>query len=302
MRVIVKEKDFVQIIPESLEDLWFLYNKVDRKVVEQRSLRVKKIKKGGEIIKGKKVLREIAIKVEKKRWGGDKLKVIGKITEGEDRNKYHSFHLELEKVIKIRNFREKLPPPEDYQIFICLIDKEKAYFGIYKSGEIKLIKKILARGRGEQYYKEIANRLEKEQRELLIAGPGVAKDRLGVVMKRRVTKDNVSRVDEKGFSELLKRNSIRRVIEKLRERKEKERVERFLVEIKKNPEKICYGREVENKVERVKEVLVLSDNVPQYEKILQEIERKGGKVNIADSSEDYSREIRKFEIIAALWW
>jgi stalled ribosome rescue protein Dom34 len=302
MRLVTKEKDWIKIIPESLEDLWFLYNRIDGKVVEQKSLRAKKIKRGNEIIKGKKVLREIAIKVEKKHWEDDKIKVIGKILEGEDKNKYHSFYLELEKKIKIKDFPNKLPKKEDYKIFVCLVNKEQALFGAYRLGKIKVINKILAKGREEEFYKEVSNKLKKEKEMILIAGPGNVKDRIVKLTEKEMFVDNIYNINEKGFEELLKRQSIKNIIKKLREERERKLVEKFLVELKKNPEKVCYGEEVEKNVERIKDILILSDKIPKYEKVLEEIENKGGVIRIVDSNKDYVQEIKNFEIIGVCRW
>jgi stalled ribosome rescue protein Dom34 len=301
MRLIEKEKDYIKIIPETLEDLWFLYNRVEGKIIEQRSLRAKKIKKGDEIIKGKKELRNIAIKVEKKRWEENKIKVIGRIVKGEERNKYHSFYLELGKESKVE-LDEKLPEEEKYEIFICLVNREKALLGIYKSGKIDLIKKIFAKGREEEFYKEVANLLKKEEKDILIAGYGNIKEKIAQLVNKEVFIDTVSNISEEGSKELVKRDVIKKIINKLREEKEKKLIERFLVELKRNPEKICYGSEVEKNKERIKEVLVMSDKIPKYEETLKEIENKGGKISIIDNSKEYAQEIRNFEIIGVFWW
>ena len=300
MRVLKKEKGRVKIIPETLEDLWFLYNRVKGKVVEQKSLRVKKIKKGDEIIKGKREMKEIAIKVEKSRWEDGRVKVIGKIAKGEEQGKYHSFYLELGKEMKIE-LEEKLPEEEKYEIFVCLVDEKKALLGIYSSGKINLIGKIFAKDKAK-FCKEIANLLKKEKRDILIAGFGNIKEKIAKSVEKEVFVDSVSRVDEQGFKELAKRDVIKKIIKKLREEKEKKLIERFLVEIKKNPEKVCYGSEVEKNKWKIKEVLVVSDKVGKYESVLREIENNGGKVRIIDSSRDYSSEIKNFEIIGVFWW
>ena len=300
MRVLKKEKGWVKIIPENLEDLWFLYNRVKGKVVEQKSLRVKKIKKGDEIIKGKREMREIAIKVEKSRWEDGRVKVIGKIAKGEEQGKYHSFYLELGKEMKIE-LEEKLPEEEKYEIFVCLVDEKKALLGIYSSGKINLIGKIFAKDKAK-FYKEIVNLLKKEKRDILIAGFGNIKEKIAKSVEKEVFVDSVSRVDEQGFKELAKREVIKKIIKKLREEKEKKLIERFLVEIKKNPEKVCYGNEMERNKWKIKEVLVVSDKVGKYESVLREIENNGGKVRIIDSSRDYSLEIKNFEIIGVFWW
>ncbi len=302
MRLIKKEKDWMKIVLESLEDLWFLYNRVEGKIVEQKSLRAKKLKRGDEIIKGKKVLRDIAIKVEKKQWENNKIKLIGKIVEGEDKNKYHSLYLELEKAVKMGQLSEKLPKEEDYKIFICLVNKEKALFGLYKFGKTKKLREISSKGRGEEFLKEVANNLKKENEKILIAGPSSIKSRVTNLAKKEMVEDSIYNVSEKGFKELEKRDVLKKVIENLREEKEKKMVERFLKEINKNPEQVVYGKEIEKNVERVKEVLVLSEKVPEYEKVLKEIENSGGQVKIVDSNKDYIKDVKKFEIVGLLWY
>ena len=307
MKILKKDKEGITIIPENLNDLWFLYNRIDNSVIEQKTLRTKSISRGGEIVKGKKVPQIVAIKIEKKKWERNKIRVTGKIVSETDKNKYHSLNLEIDKklVIFTENhfFKLKdLPKEENYEILICLIDKKLADLRIYKSGKLKEIKKINSKGRENEFYKEVANILKKEKGKILLAGPGNTKDKVAKLLDKEIVIDNLSSCGEKGFKELLKRGSIRKIIEKLRDEQEEKTVKKFLVEIKKNQNKVCYGSAVETQIERIKEILVLSSLVPKYEKILFEAEKNGTKINIVDDEKEYCREMRVFEIVGICWY
>ena len=302
MKLIERDNDWIKLIPENLGDLWFLYNEIYGKIVEQKSLRAKKIKRGNEIIKGKRTLRNIAIKVEKKSWESNRIKIIGRIVEGEDKNKHHSLYLEMDKLIKIKYLNGKLPEEEDYKIFVCLVSKEMAIFGLYRFGEIKKLREIQSKGRGEEFFKEVANNLKKVNEKILIAGHKNVKDRIINLTSKEMFEDSIYNVSERGFNELKKRDSLKKVIRTLREEKEKKMMEKFLKEINKNPNQVVYGKEIGKNVERIKEVLVLSEKIPEYEESLRDVEKTGGKVRIIDSNKDYVRDVKKFEIVGLLWW
>ncbi|HDI06377.1 MAG TPA: hypothetical protein ENF39_00015, partial [Candidatus Aenigmarchaeota archaeon] len=101
MKILKRDKEGITIIPENLNDLWFLYNRIDNSVIEQKTLRTKSISRGGEIVKGKKVPQMVAIKIEKKKWERNKIRVTGKIVSETDKNKYHSLNLEIDKKLVI---------------------------------------------------------------------------------------------------------------------------------------------------------------------------------------------------------
>jgi len=305
MKILKRDKEGITIIPENLNDLWFLYNRIDNSVIEQKTLRTKSISRGGEIVKGKKVPQIVAIKIEKKKWERNKIRVTGKIVSEKDKNKYHSFNLEIDKKLVIfteNHFFKLKPKEENYEILICLIDKKLADLRIYKSGKLKEIKKINSKGRENEFYKEVANILKKEKGKILLAGPGNTKDKVAKLLDKEIVIDNLSSCGEKGFKELLKRGSIRKIIEKLRDEQEEKTVKKFLVEIKKNQNKVCYGSAVETQIERIKEILVLSSLVPKYEKILFEAEKNGTKINIVDDEKEYCREMSVFEIVGICWY
>lgn len=302
MRLLKKGKDYVQVIPESLNDLWYLYNQLDNLVIEQKTLRTKVVKKAGEILKGKKVSQIIAIKVEKKKWEGNKVRATGRIFSGSERNKYHSLNLEIDKKIKVGGELKNLPGGERYDILICIVDKGEADLMVYQSGIITPLKKVPAKGREKEFYKEISNLLQKESRIFLLAGPGNTKEKIAKLLDKEFTLDNLSCGGERGCKELLKRGSLKKILEMIRDKKEEECVSRFLVEIIKNPGKVCYGSELEKNIDKIKEILILSSLVPKYEILMEKLEKSNIKINVVNDEKEQCREIRKFEIIGILWW
>ena len=302
MRILKKEKDSISVIPESINDLWFLFTRLGNMVVEQRTLRTKVVKKSGEILKGKKIPQILSIKVEKKKWETNRVRLTGKITSGSEKNKYHSLDLKVYSKIKIYGGLNNLPRPENYKILTCVVDKGEADFRIYDFIKLKDIKKVAAKGRETEYYKEIASALEKENMEIILAGPGKPKNLVAKLIDKEIIVDNLSNGGERGFKELLTRGCIKQVIGKFRDRKEKETVKKFLIEIKKQSDKVCYGSEVEKNKDKLNEILVLNSLVPKYEDTLEEYEKNGVKINVVNDDREYCKEIRQFEIIGLCWY
>ncbi|MCK4429580.1 MAG: pelota family protein [Candidatus Aenigmarchaeota archaeon] len=302
MRLLKKEKDYTQVIPESLNDLWYLHNRLDDRIIEQKTLRTKVVKKGGEILKGKKVPQIIAIKVEKKKWDGDKVRATGRIFSGSERNKYHSLNLEIDKKIKVSGELKNPPKEKRYEILICIVDKSEADFRVYESGTVTPLKKVPAKGREKEFYKEISNKLQKEGKMFLLAGPGNTKEKIAKLLDREFTLDNLSCGGERGYKELLKRGSIKKIIEMMRDKKEEECVKRFLVEIIKNADKVCYGTELEKNIDKIKEILILSSLVPKYEILMGKLEKNNATINVVNDEKEWCREIMKFEIIGLCWY
>lgn len=302
MRLLKKEKDSISVIPESLNDLWFLFYHLKNMVVEQRTLRTKVIKKAGEILKGKKIPQILSIKVEKKKWETNRVRLTGRITSGSEKNKYHSLDLKVYSKIKIYGGLNNLPKPENYKILTCVVDKGEADFRMYDFIKLKEIKKVVAKGRETEYYKEIASALKKENTEIILAGPGKPKTLVAKLIDKEIIVDNLSNGGERGFKELLTRGCIKQVIGKFKDRKEEEIVKKFLIEIKKQSDKVCYGSEVEKNKDKINEILILNSLVPKYENVLEEYEKRRVKINVVNDDREYCKEIRQFEIIGLCWY
>lgn len=305
MKIIAQEKDETTLVPENLNDLWYLYTHAKGKIIWQKTLRTKTICKGGELKKGKKKPVYLGILAEKVSWEGNFIKTTGKIVSGEDKNKHHSLQLELEKKAKIVGHLEKIPRRAKREALVCVADKSRASIGQLRGSKIQQIDEIHSKRREVEFYKEVSSRIKRENPSyILLAGPDKTKDKIyaNLTELKNIFLDQVTSTGKPGFEEVQKRSVIKAVFEKQREDREKKAVREVLSQIKKNPEKAIYGLDVGKTPERSGEIIVLSDFVPKYESILKTLEDAGAKINIIDSSKDYAQESRQFELIGLGRW
>ncbi|MGC9310868.1 MAG: hypothetical protein ACP5E4_04065 [Candidatus Aenigmatarchaeota archaeon] len=305
MKIIAREKDETTLVPEKLNDLWYLYISVGGLVLWQKTLRTKIICRGREVIKGKKKPVCLGISAEKLSWEGNKVRVTGKITEGEERHKHHSFYLKLNEKTKVVGPLENIPKPAKREALVCVCDRSRASLGNLRGGKIQPFEEIQSKGRETEYFKEVANKiLRAGEGYILIAGPDKAKDKVAGFLDRteNVFLDQLASTGTAGFEEALKRSVIKEVFEKQREDAERKAVTEIMAEIKKAPEKACYGLDVAKAPERAARVLVLSDFVKKYENVLKAAMDCGSEIQIVDGSKDYSRELRQFELVGVCRW
>jgi protein pelota len=267
MKIIEKEKDGIILFPETLNDLWYLYTHAEGKVVWQKTLRTKTMCKGGEIMKGSKKPCYLGILAEKLRWEEDKVRITGKIVEGDDRGKHHSMYFELNEKTKIVGNLENIPKESKREIFICVADRDEAIFAILKGKNVEIKEEIKAKGRTEEYFREAATKLKRENAPyLILTGNDTTKNKLWnhLEKKENVFLDQTSSGGKSGLEEIVKRDIIKHIFEKQREDAEKKMVTETLACIKKNPEKSLYGESLQKETERVKEILDLFKNMKLY--------------------------------------
>jgi protein pelota len=305
MRILAQEKDETTLVPETLNDLWSIYTQAKGKIFWQKTLRTSVICKGGEIQKGKKKPVYLGILAQKASFEGNKIRITGLITEGEERNKHHSIYIELEKKAKIIGELEGLPKSAKREILVCVCDKSKTLIALLKGGRFYEIEEILSKRREEEYFKEVSTNLKrKSPNYLLIAGPDKIRDKIRqrIELPGKVFSDSVSSGGKSGLEEIAKRSIVREILEKQREDEEKKAVEEMLSEVRKNPQKTMYGLDANNQPERAKELIVLSEFAPKYEAALKSAQAAGCRIRIVDSSKDYARELKKFEIVGVGRW
>ncbi|MBN2095432.1 MAG: pelota family protein [Candidatus Aenigmarchaeota archaeon] len=305
MRIIEKDKEGVSLVPETLNDLWYLYTVLEKRVVWTKTMRTKTVCKGGEVLKGSKKPCYLGILVEKLRWEETKLRATGTITEGEERNKHHSIDIELNEKLKVIGELEKIPGKEKREITACVVDKKIAVFGAISGRHANAIDEIRSGGREEEFYKEVAGKLRRmNPNYLIVAGPDKSKDRVLQLLDRKdsIFHDQTSSRGIEGIEELARRELVKRIFNLMREEAERKKVLEILAEVKKNPEKAKYGHDTEKETERIKEIIVVSSLVEKYENAMNEMEKNGAKVTIIDAEKDYASELRKFEAVGLLYW
>lgn len=305
MRIIEKDKEGVTLVPETLNDLWYLYTRLEGKIIWQKTLRTKTICKGGEVIKGSKKPCYLGIKAEKIRWEDNILRVTGIITEGEERNKHHSIEIELNEKLKIVGELSDIPKEAKREIFVCIIDKNEAIISWLRGRNFGPLEIIKAEGREEEYYKEVSSRLKREKAQyLLIAGHDTAKNKIlnHLEKKENVFLDQIASSGKDGLEEIVKRPVVKQIFEKQREDAERKIIAETLACVKKNPEKAMYGESMQKVAERVKEILVLNNFITKHEAFLRQAEKDGKKIDVIDGSKDYAVELKEFEIVGVCYW
>jgi len=305
MKTVAKEKDGITLVPEALNDLWYLYTHAEGRTVWQQTLRTKTICRGGEMTKGGKRPCFLGITAEKMRWEDDKVRITGEIVDGDDKGKHHSMYFELNEKTKISGDLQDIPKEAKREIFICVADRNLSVFAWLKGRNFGAVEEIKSGGREEEYYKEVASRLKRENAPyLIITGHDTAKHKIlnHLEKKENVFLDQTASGGKDGLEEIAHRDIIKQIFDKQREDAEKKVISETLACVKKNPEKAVYGESLQKEMERVKEILVLNNFVTKHEAFLKQSEKDGKKIDIIDGSKDYSSELRNFEIVGVCYW
>lgn len=305
MKLIERDKDGITIVPETLNDLWYLYTRAEGRTVWQKTLRTKTICKGSEMMKGGKSPCFLGVLAEKLRWEDDKIRITGKIIEGDDKGKHHSMYFELNEKTRISGELENLPKEAKREIFICVADREFSVLSWLRGRNFGPVEEIKAQGREEEYYKEVASRLKRENAPYLImTGHDTAKNKIlnHLEKKENVFVDQTASGGKDGLEEISHRDIIKQIFDKQREDVERKIISETLACVKKNPEKALYGENLQKENERVGEILVLNNFVTKHEEFLKFAEKNGKKINVIDGSKDYAIELRNFEIVGVCYW
>ncbi len=303
------EKNSVILTPEDEEDLFNL-NKVIKKgdIIEGKDIR--KVKIGDDFVK-KPFFIKLKVEEVKK---GNPLRVKGIVlNEHEEFPKgvYHSFTITPFKTIKLtKNFLSTyifdiLKQKKKEPVKAILIDDEKAEFYEIRDTKVDLIKKINYKEKEELNksnfnYKKIISEINKLGWDnFIIGGPGIFKEKLQEELNKENKKikfylANVSHLGKMGIKELMKRKEINTLLKDFKIKEEKELIDRFMEELKKDG-KICYGL---NKVKEAAEygaiellvvdsdkVFNVESNEEEIENILKKVEENKGKVKIIETEE-----------------
>ncbi|MEM4428148.1 MAG: hypothetical protein QW036_05305, partial [Zestosphaera sp.] len=162
---------------------------------------------------------------------------------------------------------------------------------------------------------EVVRYLESEKIDFLIVGsPTVLREALTKELKTRIKgklkifTDSVSIGGRAGIQELLKRDSVKGLLQEFVIVEGEEILEKFLKLLTSDPERIAYGlRDVEfaalsNAVDilLVSEDLLTSDEYERIEKIFNVVEEKGGSVRIIPAESPLALKLKGFGGVIAL--
>ncbi|MEM0085440.1 MAG: mRNA surveillance protein Pelota [Zestosphaera sp.] len=340
MKIIDKDlrKGWVKVRIEDVDDLWILKNIIKAgDVVVSKTLRDVKVDGEGK----RRLPMTLAIKVEKLYFQpfASRLRIHGIIVEGPEeyglRGSHHTLNVDvgseitlfkesisqallrrLESLSNRRRFRALLVAADFDEVSLAILYDQGIRFlndltlpGIRSDDEssIESMATLIA--------EEVVRYLESEKIDFLIVGsPTVLREALTKELKTRIKSklkiftDSVSIGGRAGIQELLKRDSVKGLLQEFVIVEGEEILEKFLKLLTSDPERIAYGlRDVEfaalsNAVDilLVSEDLLTSDEYERIEKIFNVVEEKGGSVRIIPAESPLALKLKGFGGVIAL--
>ncbi len=318
MRLIKKEKNYVELQIEDKEDLWYLSRLINKNdIVKGKSTR--KIKINEKTVEKKTYY--FIIKVEKVEYQNEILKVNGTIqNEIEDipKGSYQSINFKEGDIIKIEKtfnpYYEKILKTalekNKKKFLIILFDREKANFFEITNTEIKKILELKGEVEKKQYktntenfYKKIINAIEEKTKnydKIIFASPQFYQEYIKKELENSSIKEKsyvitVSGTEKNSVKEIIERKEVQQQILQLKNMKEAKIVEELLKNISKN-EKYAYGfKDVKKALEynAVETLIISTDYIDkllekdEFEKLneLLELYGKNVKIEIIESEE-----------------
>jgi len=316
-------KGSAKIKVESLDDLWYLSNIVDKGDLV-RGQTTRKIKLGDKDDRNVKIIKKkinLTIEVEKVEFHkfSNMLRINGITKEGPDDiplGSYHTISVEENTILKIikpqwlkyqiekiKEATETKPP----KILICIFDRETAYFATLKKFGHELLTKINGNVQKKadvdvkvsNFYLEIIKLLKEyteklSSEKIVLASPSFWKDELkknlkGEEWEKKIVFASCSSCDESAINEVLKRKEIEQVLKEDRITKEMKFVEELLTEISKDG-MAAYGyKEVDEKTSAgAVKMLLITD---EYIQKLRETEQYAEIENIMKTTESAGGEV-----------
>jgi len=311
----------VMVRTETLDDLWHIERVLEKgDLLTARTLRKTTIKRGSEIREGDRVSLTLTISLEKMEFHKDShaLRLTGPVVSGpEDRvqlGSYHTLSTGIRSGLAIRKEswkgyqleRLKRARLKKSLLLVCVLDREDAHFAVLKESGIEHLAEISShktmgpdtlKGTGtlEDYHREILAYLQnKEAQAIVLAGPGFERENLLKFIKsqdpglaRKIVLEHTHSTGRAGVTELVK-SSANRILRGTRIARETEQVENLLQEI--NREGLAtYGlKEVSQAVKlgAVETLLVSEEKLRELEGLMNEAEKRRGRVAIISSDHE----------------
>lgn len=308
-----RRKGFIRLRVQNLDDLWHLEKILEPgDLVRARTFRKATLKRGEEIIKGERKPVTLTVRAEKigfhKETG--KLRVTGVIEEGpEDMERgHHTIQVEPGLEITVtkewkRHHLERLKRAgvQEPLLFICMIDRDGADFAALRaSGTEFLGSKKFRKVKGQEdrdgFYQEIGEHLARQKgyRALIVAGPGFERENfLGYLKKRmpelarEIVLEHANETGQTGVQEVIKK-SANRILTDTRLARETRLVEKLLEEMGKDGMAVYGKKETQKAADTgaIETALVSDRMVPEFESLLDLVEKQAGKVVVISSSHE----------------
>lgn len=293
----------IKIILESMDDLWHLFNIIDKRDLVFAQTHRREEKKTDKLRpeRGKKKPMRLGIEVEAIEFHefSDRLRVHGIIKEGpQDIGSYHTLNLvegdrisivkEKWKGYHLNRVEEAVSATKQPLVIFLTIDYDEAYFAYLRQSGVQEIAHITTEGSGKRFkrspeikknfYKELLIKLEglvKGQTPIVILGPGFAKEEFFEYGKEKnpdifehSVVSGTGQVGLGGIHEALKEGLAPKILKDTRVGYETALIEQLLAEISKDGNYAYGTKEVAEAVTSgAVEVLMVTDRLVREKKV-----------------------------------
>ncbi len=326
----------MRIRVESVDDLWVLKNVIrEGDVVVARTLRDVKI--DGEGKRRRPMTLAVRVKNVYFQPFASRLRVHGVIVEGPEgyglRGSHHTLNIDVgtefelikERWLESQVRRIRRAASRWVKAVLAAADFDEVSVAVMYRQGLKYLYDSSLPGVSEEDPKSIgrvadsiakliAEAVERERSEVVVIGsPAVLREEVGRRVKEmlrgvRVYLDSVSHGGRAGIHELVRRDSVKRLLAEAAAVDAEETLSDFLKLLSMKPDMVSAGIEevrLAVSANAVKKLLVLEellsgDRAEEVEELLSEAERKGAKVRVVPSSSPAAAKLRAFGGIIAL--
>ncbi len=339
MRILKKnlrgDEGEIALLPESLDDLWHLQHLIARGDLVF-ALTHRKVPAIADKARPEKMERKtvrLGVKVEDIEFHmySNWLRLHGIIKSGMDVGAYHTLNIEVGTQLSILKYHwrpdllaridEAVAESQRPRVVIALIEEGEATIGVLRQFGVQTAAELRqgsGKGSGEDtrggFLRDVARAIDttaKDGAEVILAGPGFTKEDLKKVidsslpdLAKRIAMDDTSSIGRSGFQEVLRRGSVKSVLEASRIAREALLIEDLFREIATDG-KAAYGiKEVETarNYGAIEKLLVLDELARRgkVDEIMREVADARGKVVIFSSDFEPGDRLRSLGGVAAL--
>ena len=339
MRILKKnlrgDEGEIALLPESLDDLWHLQHLISRGDLVF-ALTHRKVPAIADKARPEKMERKtvrLGVKVEDIEFHmySNWLRLHGIIKSGMDVGAYHTLNIEVGTDLSILKYHwrpdllaridEAVAESQRPRVVIALVEEGEATIGVLRQFGVQMAAELRqgsGKGSGEDtrggFLRDVARAIDttaKDGAEVILAGPGFTKEDLKKVidsslpdLAKRIAMDDTSSIGRSGFQEVLRRGSVKSVLESSRIAREALLIEDLFREIATDG-KAAYGiKEVETarNYGAIEKLLVLDELARRgkVDEIMREVADARGKVVIFSSEFEPGDRLRSLGGVAAL--
>lgn len=273
-----KKRGYVEVEIEDQDDLWHLYNVIDKgDQVCGNTTREIKVSRGDfeERVGRRRVFLCIIVEETGIQSFTGKLRVRGKVVSApedmEVLGSYHSFALgprdrigiTKENWLKFHEERlERAAMKSKPKVIVVTLDDQEAFIHIIKDYEVEEVFSINSNMPGKyvenldrsalraKYFsaieEELLRTVKGEPFSVVLAGPGFTKNELAKYLKERhrtlnISEESTSSIGEPGVREVLKRGAISKILKDTSMVRDSELIDEMLMRLSRTPQLVAYG-------------------------------------------------------------